>query len=223
MEPRALDHVALWVDARDELAAFLYDTCGMHEIERTEAFTLVGGDAQRGKLTLFDADGPREAGVVERIVLRMPRLPRSSAEAERDADGLITMRAPAGVPLGLLEETTAEVVDLDHIVLRVPDPPATARSFATLGLELRDGRLWVADKYLVLRESNGSATETERPLLNHLGLLVDSVSDTQRAATARGVVVDRVVDAPNTIALFVQGPAGMAVEYVEHKPTFALV
>ena len=30
----------------------------MHEIERTDRFTLVGGDARLGKLTLFDAAGP---------------------------------------------------------------------------------------------------------------------------------------------------------------------
>ena len=46
----------------------------MHEIERTDAFTLVGGDAREGKVTLFEAEGPRDRGVLERIVLRVPRL-----------------------------------------------------------------------------------------------------------------------------------------------------
>ena len=31
-----------------------------------------------------------------------------------------------------------------------------------------------------------------------------------------------VVDAANTIAVFVTGPAGIRIEYVEHKPGFAL-
>ena len=36
----------------------------MHVIERTDAFTLVGADARRGKLTLFDAEGPRDPGAL---------------------------------------------------------------------------------------------------------------------------------------------------------------
>ena len=42
----------------------------MHVIEETEAFTLVGVDAQE-RLTLFDAEGPRERGSLERIALRV--------------------------------------------------------------------------------------------------------------------------------------------------------
>ena len=42
-------------------------------VDRTDTFTLVGGDARRGKLTLFAAEAPRERGVLERIVVRVPR------------------------------------------------------------------------------------------------------------------------------------------------------
>ena len=55
--PTSLDHVALWVDERDALAAFVCDHLGMHVIEETDTFTLVGIDAKLGKLTLFDAEG----------------------------------------------------------------------------------------------------------------------------------------------------------------------
>lgn len=58
MDVNTFDHVALWTSARDELARLLVDCCEMHEIERTDRFTLVGGDARRGKLTLFDAEEP---------------------------------------------------------------------------------------------------------------------------------------------------------------------
>ena len=57
--PTSLDHVALWVDERERLATFLCDHLGMHVIEQTDDFTLVGIDAKLGKLTLFEADGPR--------------------------------------------------------------------------------------------------------------------------------------------------------------------
>ena len=57
MKPNAFDHVALWVSQRDDIAQFTYDHLGMHEIERTDQFTLVGADARKGKLTLFSAEG----------------------------------------------------------------------------------------------------------------------------------------------------------------------
>ena len=72
--PTSLDHVALWVDDREPLATFLCDHLGMHVIEETDTFTLVGIDAKLGKLTLFDADGPRQRGALERIVLRVADL-----------------------------------------------------------------------------------------------------------------------------------------------------
>jgi hypothetical protein len=45
----------------------------------------------------------------------------------------------------------------------------------------------------------------------------------QREAERRGMEVDDVKDAPNTFAVFLRGPDGVRVEYVEHKPGFALV
>src|ERR671922_144445 len=60
--PTSLDHVALWVDEREPLATFLCDHLGMHVIEESDDFTLVGIDAKLGKLTLFDAEGPRQRG-----------------------------------------------------------------------------------------------------------------------------------------------------------------
>ena len=59
MNPTKLDHVAYWVADRDPVAEFVTTHLGMHIIDRTETFTLVGSNARRGKLTLFDADGPR--------------------------------------------------------------------------------------------------------------------------------------------------------------------
>ena len=71
--------------------------------------------------------------------------------------------------------------------------------------------------------SSGRATPaTERPLLNHLGVLVESADDGRRRAEAAGVEVADVVDAPNTYAVFVWGPERVKLEYVEHKPGFSL-
>ena len=71
MQPQTLDHVALWVADRDPIADLLTENVGMHVIDRTDAFTLVGSDARRGKLTLFAAEGPRERGALAHVALRV--------------------------------------------------------------------------------------------------------------------------------------------------------
>src|SRR4051794_28054990 len=127
----------------------------MHVIEQTDTFTLVGVDAKLGKLTLFAAEGPRDAGALERVVLRVrdldaaaARLP-SDAEARRE-DGAVVLNAPEGLGLALVEQPEAVDYDLDHVVLRVPDPDASAAALGELGFERRDGGLAVADRQLRL-------------------------------------------------------------------------
>jgi catechol 2,3-dioxygenase-like lactoylglutathione lyase family enzyme len=227
IRPNSLDHVALWVADRDRLAAFLCDHLGMHEIERTDKFTLVGADALRGKLTLFAADGPREPGVLERVVLRVSDLEEALARLPADVEvermnGLATFDGPEGLGLGLVASADeGPEYDLDHVVLRVPEPDRTSGELAALGFERADGRLAVADKHL--RIEPGEAREGDRPLLNHLALLVDSAGELQREAERRGLEVADVVDAANTLAVFVWGPDRIKIEYVEHKPGFSLV
>ena len=111
--------------------------------------------------------------------------------------------------------------DLDHVAFTVPDPPATFAELADLGLEADDGRLKVGESYVELEI--GNAEETERPLLNHLGLKVESADDHIREAKDRGLEIDDIVDGANTYAVFVWGPNGIKLEYVEHKASFSLV
>ena len=221
--PQSLDHVALWVTERAALSSLLCDHLGMHVIEKTESFTLVGVDAKLGKLTLFDAEGPRSAGALDRVVLRVRRLEdvirRLPLEIERDADGVV-FEAPDGLRLGLVE---AEGVDFDlhQVVLRLPDPQGAAGELAAMGFERRNGHVAVADRYVRLLQ--GQRDEGGRPLLNHLAVLVESAHEVQDQAAARGFEIDDVKDAPNTFAVFLRGPAGVRIEFVEHKPGFALV
>ena len=56
IRPNSFDHVALWVAERDALSDLLCDHLGMHVIEKTDSFTLVGVDAREGKLTLSGAN-----------------------------------------------------------------------------------------------------------------------------------------------------------------------
>lgn len=225
MLPKSFDHVALWTDERDPLAALLTECCGLHVISRTDAFTLVGGDAREGKLTLFAADGPRERGVLERVTLRVSdledvraRLERAGHAVERRGDRLL-VDAPSGLPLALVERAGA-FPDLEGVVLRVPDPTASASALTELGL-LRDGdRLHVEDREIALVQAD--VHEGERPLLNHLAFLVDSAKSVEEEALSRGLEIDDVVDAANTLAVFLRGPDRIRLEYVEHKPEFAL-
>src|SRR6201989_3054608 len=69
MEPKTLDHVAFWLADREPIAEFLTTKLGLHVIDRQDNFTLVGADARRGKLTLFDAEGPREQGAFKHVAL----------------------------------------------------------------------------------------------------------------------------------------------------------
>jgi catechol 2,3-dioxygenase-like lactoylglutathione lyase family enzyme len=227
MTTNALDHVALWVSERDRLADFLTGHLGMHVIDKTDNFTLVGSDARRGKLTLFDAEGPREPGVLERVVLRVSDLEAAvrelpdELEVERVSPGLVTFEGPEGLGLGLTEGAQGPEYDIDHVLLRVPDPDRTREELSTLGFEQRNGALGVADKGL--RLSPGQADEGERPLLNHIALLVDSADELHEEAKRRGLDVADYVDAANTLAVFLWGPDRIKLEYVEHKPGFSLV
>jgi catechol 2,3-dioxygenase-like lactoylglutathione lyase family enzyme len=223
--PTSLDHVALWVDDRARLATFLCDHLGMHVIEETDTFTLVGIDAKLGKLTLFDAAGPRQRGALERVVLRVgelePVLAALPFETMRQGDGVAAFEAPAGVPLGLVE-ADGEEFDLDHVVLGLADPEAATSELATLGFERReDGCVAVGDRHV--RVVRGHDADRDRPLLNHLALLVEDARGIQKEAEGAGLEIDDVKDANNTFAVFLRGPEGVRVEYVEHKPGFALV
>src|SRR5690349_12482687 len=135
MNPTKLDHVAYWVADRDPVADFVTAHLGMHVIDRTDAFTLVGSDARRGKLTLFAADGPRERGALQHVALRVSSLDEAlsalpeSLRVERPRDGEAYFDVGTeGVRLGLVEAPTEVEYDLDHVALVSADPEATAES-----------------------------------------------------------------------------------------------
>ncbi|MGZ8593691.1 MAG: VOC family protein [Actinomycetota bacterium] len=225
MQIETLDHVALWVGDRDRLAEFLVAHAGMHVVDRTERFTLVGSDARRGKLTLFAADGPRDPGVLARVGLRVFDLDEALAALPADANvarvnGRAELDAGEGLRLAFVEVDEGVAYDLDHVVFRVHDPEATFAALAELGFEVEDGRLRAGDSWIKLEQ--GDPGESERPLLNHLGLRVESAEDHIEEAERRGLEIADVVDAANTYAVFLWGPDRIKLEYVEHKPTFSL-
>jgi catechol 2,3-dioxygenase-like lactoylglutathione lyase family enzyme len=225
MKIETLDHVALWVGDRDRLADFLTSHAGMHVIERTERFTLVGSEARRGKLTLFVEEGPRDPGVLARVGLRVFDLEDALAalppgiEVERD-EASAAFDAGEGLRLAFVEVDEGVEYDVEHVAFHVPDPDATFARLAELGFGVEDGRLVAGDAAILLEP--GEPGESDRPLLNHLGLRVESAEDHIEEAERRGLEIADVVDATNTYAVFVWGPDRIKLEYVEHKPTFSL-
>ena len=225
MRPKTLDHIALWVADRDRITDFLTERLSMHVIERTEKFTLVGTDARRGKLTLFEAEGPRERGALEHVALRVTDLERALAglggvDVER-RDGAAFFDVYEGLRLGLVEAETDVEYDLDHVALFSAAPEETAKQYEQFGFAPEgDQRVEVGGAFVDFH--SGDPGDPERPLLNHLAVLVDSAEDTLGEAKELGLEVADVVDAPNTYAIFVWGPERVKIEYVEQKPTFAL-
>src|ERR1043165_8410653 len=114
MEPKTLDHVAFWLAAREPIAEFVTTKLGLHVIDRQDNFTLVGADARRGKLTLFDAEGPRERGALAHVALRVPSiadaiaaLPGGLAIERRRRRGEAYFELSEQVRLGLVEAETS--------------------------------------------------------------------------------------------------------------------
>jgi catechol 2,3-dioxygenase-like lactoylglutathione lyase family enzyme len=215
VKPLTLDHVAFWVTDRNAIADYATRHLGMHVIDRQDKFTLVGSDARRGKLTLFDAEGPRERGAFKHVALRVNSLDGAPERHE----------LPNGIEVHLVEAPTDVDYDLDCVALYSRDPARTAAEYLKFGFEPaepKDGvpRVEVGGAWIEFHE--GDPGESERPLLNHLATLVDSADEHRQDAEDAGIEVESFVDAANTIAVFLWGPDRVRIEYVEHKPTFSL-
>jgi catechol 2,3-dioxygenase-like lactoylglutathione lyase family enzyme len=223
VEPKTLDHVAFWVSDRAPIVEFLTKHVGMHVIDEQEAFALVGSDARRGKLTLFDAEGPREQGAFKHVALRV-----SDAEKAREslpAGSGDEVELGEGIRVRIVEAPTEVDYDLDHVALYSADPERAAEEYLQLGFDPAERssegnpRVEVGGAYVEFHP--GDPGDPEKPLLNHLAVLVDSAEEHTSEAQDLGIV-DNVVDAANTLAVFVWGPERVRIEYVEHKPGFAL-
>ena len=234
MTTKTLDHVALWVADRDPIAEFLTTHTDMHVIERTDAFTLVGTDARRGKLTLFAAEGPRERGPLVHIALRVSDLDQRARAAARGRRG----RPPArrrGLPRRRRGAPHRARRGADRRRARPRPrraasprrPRETADAYRALGFRAAgDGPLRQPagrGRRRVRRVRPGR----RRPSPSGRCSTTSPCSSTRRTTTSPrrgdlGVEVAKVVDAANTYAVFLWGPERVKIEYVEHKPSFSL-
>jgi catechol 2,3-dioxygenase-like lactoylglutathione lyase family enzyme len=229
--PETLDHVALWVADRDPIADFVTSRVGMHVVDRTDAFTLVGSDARRGKLTLFAAEGPREQGALKHVALRVSALEDAlrgleGVQVDQPRAGEAYFDVHEGLRLGLVEAPTEVDYDLDHVALFSGAPEETAREYQRFGFASASlgpsgaPRVEVGGAFVEFHP--GEPGDPEKPLLNHLAVLVESADEHIEEARDLGIEIADIVDAANTYAVFVWGPERVKVEYVEHKPTFSL-
>ena len=205
----------------------------MHVIDATERFTLLGSNARRGKITLFDAEGPRERGALEHVAL--PRV-RVSTRRWRAAGGLELERPRAGEAYfdvgaracgsgSSRRRPTSTTTSTTSRSSRA-NPEETAGEYGSLGFAPRRagpsgaprvevGGAWVefqpaSRARRTSRCSTTSPSSSSRPT---------STSPPRTTSASRSTTSST----PRTrYAVFLWGPERVRIEYVEHKPTFSL-
>lgn len=217
VELLALHSVGLAVSDPAAVAAFLCDHVGMHELERTPRRAVVGAGDRAATLTLVAAEGPREAGALRRLVLRVADVERAVAAlpAGTAVEGDLLERAgfegPEGLRLGFTLVAGGGIdYDVDHVRLRVSDPEQTTAALAEAGFVPRAQALHVADKYIALCRSPGS---TERPLLDHIAVRVASVEAVATKARERRLAIDGRAP-PHACSVVLPGAEQLRIHFV---------
>ena len=227
MKVKKLDHIALYMGDRGAAADYLTSHLGFHVIDHTDRYTLVGAGGRVGKLTLFDAPGGAEPspGVIERINIRVADL-KSAARLVPEVesvDGEYLFSGPEGLAFALVRgEGDFTDYDLEGLVLRSGDPESSARGFVEMGFAPGEDATTVKAGEYRLRLIPSASSGGTQGMLYHIGCLVDSAENHRREAEAKGFEIQDFVEGPNTVSVFVGGPEGVSVEYVEHKRTFSL-
>ena len=167
MDVKTLDHIALWVEDRDRIADFATRHLGMHVIDRTDKFTLIGSDARRGKLTLFAEEGPRERGALKHVALRVASLSAAREAlpaAETADDGSVFVDVSEGLRIGLVEAPTEVDYDFDHVALFSSAPEETALAYQDLGFRPADAaRMAHPASKLAARSWSSTRATSRRP------------------------------------------------------------
>ena len=216
----AIDHLALRVADRDAIVVFLCEHLGMRETKRTEELSALGPPGERARLVIHAAGEATEPGALGRVVLRvadlehaLSRLPDGLA-VDRVAPELVEFEGPEGLRLGLTWVPGGGVdYDLDHVVLRVAEPDETTFAFAELGFVPRAGSVQVAGRSVRLEPGAGSAAE--RPMLSHIGVLVESAGAVEAQARRAGLELDERTHRPNKLAVVLRGPERIRLEYAD--------
>lgn len=215
----ALDGVGLAVSDPTAMATFLCDHLGMHEVDRTAGRTVVCAGDRAARLTLVAAQGPREAGSLRRLVLRVADVRRAVAALPAattvggDEFELATFDGPERIRLGFTMVAGGGIdYDIDHVRLRVCDTEQTRVALAEAGFVPRAETLQVADKHIAL---SAAADCAERPLLHHIAVRVASVEAVAAQAHARGLAVDERA-AGDAFGIVLPGAEQLRLHFTEH-------
>ena len=201
MKPKILDHVALWVAERDRIADFSTQHSACTSSSAPTRSRSSAPDARRGKLTLFEAEGPRERGALQHVAFRV----KTSSGARRSCrwsrpragDGAVYFDLSEGLRLGSSRAETESTTT--STTWRCSRRPEERRALRRRSASRRGGRAARRGRGRVRRVPPRGAGATERPLLNHLAVLVDSADEHARGRrSSAGIEVADVVDAPNT-------------------------
>lgn len=217
----ALDGVGLAVSDPAAVAAFMCDHLRMRELDRAADRVVVGAGGRAATLSLIAADGPRERGALGRVILRVADVERAVAAlpdgtaVDGDRFELARFRGPEGIELGFTLVAGGGIdYDIDHVRLHVSDPEATRMALAQAGFVPRAHALHVADKYIALRASED---RSERSLLHHVGLRVESLEAVAATAQARGLEVDEPA-AGDAVGVVLPGPERIRLRFSEQLP-----
>lgn len=223
METSTLDHVALRVADRSATTLELLERLDVHVIEHTDRFTLIGADADHGKLTLLDAIAGEHPvpGRLGSLVLAETRGVAPPPPLVLGCGLVITFAA--------LDELGAEWIDtprhaLVGLTLCVVDPPIAAAHLEFdhqmhvcavtpehAVVDVGDGV--AAGRITLMREAWGDRGAAE--MLDHVGIRVPDVRHRRAQIEAAGLDVERWVEAPHSLAAFVAGPEQLLLEFVE--------
>src|ERR687889_2853554 len=155
MQVKMLDHIAIYMNDRDEAADWLTTNLGFHVVDHTERYTLVGAGGRLGKLTLFDAPQGTtpSAGEIGRITIRVSDPEAAAQELPPEAnaerfDGGYAFTGPEGLPLALVPgEGYFTDYDLEGFTLLSGSPEKSAHTFVEMGFAPADATTVTAGGY----------------------------------------------------------------------------
>ena len=214
LRPRSLDHVALWVDEREPLAAFLCDHLGMHVIEETRHL-----HARRNRRQARQADpvrrrGPaparraRAGGAARGRPRRGGRLAAVRGRAARRRRGAPSRRPPACRSGSWSARGATSTSTTSSCALRDPEAAADAASRSSASSGARTAAWPWATATCAWR---AAAPPTAGARCSTTSRCWWTPRDEiQHEAEGAGVEIDDVKDAANTFAVFLRGPRGRA-------------
>jgi hypothetical protein len=219
----SLDHVAIHVADRDAFADQLVTQLDVRVIERTDRFTLVGADPDFGKLTLLDPVDDRSPSPNRIVSIVLAEVGDRGTPAPLVLEGGLVLTFASLDDLGPAWDGTPRHAVVG-IVLRVSDPPlAAALIDSAHPLQITQ----VAADHAILEVGDGPGAgritltregwdDTVRPsMIDHVGFRITDAHGWRRMFEECDVDVDRWVEAAHSRAVFVEGPEGLLLEYVE--------